>query len=550
MNATVLVKTKTQFDQTIRESEQRYRRLLASVTDYVYTVTLEDGRVAGTVHGPGCEAVTGYSPKEFEQDPDLWQRMIYEPDRPGVVAQLERVRQGEEPPPLEHRILHKSGAIRWIRNTPVPHRDKEGRLCGYDGLVSDITAPKRAEAKFRALLESAPDATVIVDQTGNIVLVNAQTERMFGYQRQELYGQPVELLMPERFRAPHVAHRRSYGAAPYVRPMGGGLELFGRRKDGSEFPTEISLSPLETEEGALTSSTLRDITRRKQAQEKLEQANAELARSEEALKKTLAELKASNEELRAAQLHLIQAAKLESVGTLAAGVAHEVKNPLQTIIMGLDYLDRNVDARGGLGPVLADMRDAARRANAIIRELLHFSAASDFALAEEDINALLERSLLLVNREVVASQATVVRKFAADLPPTPIDRSKLEQVFINLFLNALQAMSQGGVLTITTRAACFGDGLEPRDRAAMGEFKPGQPVVLVEVQDTGPGIAESNLPKLFDPFFTTKPVGAGTGLGLAVVKKIVDLHGGAIDIRNGPQGGARVSLVLKCNRRK
>jgi signal transduction histidine kinase len=138
----------------------------------------------------------------------------------------------------------------------------------------------------------------------------------------------------------------------------------------------------------------------------------------------------------------------------------------------------------------------------------------------------------------------VVRQLAVDLPPVRMDRGKMEQVFINLFINALHAMSQGGTLTVATRTVQWSEDLASHERI-FRQFRPGNTLAVIEVQDTGTGIPENLLSKIFDPFFTTKPVGHGTGLGLAVVKKIVDLHGGAIDIRNAPPGGVRVTLALK-----
>ena len=135
-------------EQATLESEQRYKRLLASVTDYVYAVTVEDGRAVSTFHGPGCEAVTGYTSDEFQQDQQLWYRMIREEDRPAVLAQAERILKGQETPPLEHRIIHKDGTVRWIRNTTVPRKDAQGRLVAYDGLVYDITSRKQAEERL------------------------------------------------------------------------------------------------------------------------------------------------------------------------------------------------------------------------------------------------------------------------------------------------------------------------------------------------------------------------------------------------------------------
>ena len=246
-------------------------------------------------------------------------------------------------------------------------------------------------------------------------------------------------------------------------------------------------------------------------------------------------------------MQLIQAAKLESVGTLAAGVAHEVKNPLQTILMGVDYLANNLaGGNGNTSLVLDDMRDAVTRANTIVRELLQLSAATGFEPKQEDLNSLVERALWLIHNEVVASQITVVRRLAPDLPPLNLDRSRMEQVLINLFMNALQAMSRGGVLTVTTRYRRFGDDLN-FSGPAFAQFKPGDPLAIIEVQDTGKGIPEANLARIFDPFFTTKPTGVGTGLGLSVAKKIMDLHGGAISIGNAPLGGVVANLLLKAD---
>ena len=409
------------------ESEQRYRRLLASVTDYVYSVTVKDSRAVSTCHGPGCEAVTGYSSEDFEADPTLWYEMIFEADRPAVLAQADRILRGEEPPPLEHRITHKDGNLRWIRNTPVPRKNAQGVLVGYDGLVYNITERKLAEQQ-----------------------------------------------------------------------------------------------------------SIR--------------ANVELAANEEALKRTLEELKSANSELKQTQLRLIQAAKMEIVGTLAAGVAHEVKNPLQTLLMGLDYLGPKLPAGNeNMAIVLTDMRDAVNRANSVVSGLLQLSADTDFELKSEDLNTVIKRSLRLINAQAIAAKIRITRKLDPALPRVRIDRVKIEQVFINLYLNALQAMSAGGVLTISTRAVTYGEDFAERD-SALYPFVRGELLVLAEVRDQGKGIEVKNLPKIFDPFFTTKASGGGTGLGLSVVKKIVDLHGGVIGIQNAPEGGVLAALMLKAER--
>ena len=268
------------------------------------------------------------------------------------------------------------------------------------------------------------------------------------------------------------------------------------------------------------------------------QMTAELLASRE-------DLAASHEQLKSAQLQIIQAARLESVGTLAAGVAHEVKNPLQTMLMGLDYLQRNaskLDANAVFA--MGEMREAVKRANGIVCELLQISTVSKFERAPADLNSVIEQTLTLTRTDLNAKCIELVRHFEKPLPPVKIDRPKVEQVLINLFLNAIHATPHHGRLTVTTRSARLGHGA-PINGASGGPLHAGDPVVIVEIQDTGEGIPPEYLPRIFDPFFTTKPAGSGTGLGLSVVKKIIDLHEGVITISNAPEGGARVTLLLR-----
>ncbi|HEY6226890.1 MAG TPA: ATP-binding protein [Verrucomicrobiae bacterium] len=303
-------------------------------------------------------------------------------------------------------------------------------------------------------------------------------------------------------------------------------------------------------DGRILTRVVRYAIERKRIELKLVAANSDLlksnhdlARSEEALRRALEEVRAANQRLKATQLQLIQAAKMECVGTLAAGVAHEVKNPLQTILMGLAYLAKNIPTEDQtLVLALNDMRDAVRRADAIVRDLLYLSAARQIEMRRQNLNTVLDRSLLFVNYDLIRSRVLVFRDLQPDLPMALVDEAKMEQVLINLFMNAIQAMPNGGNLILRTRlTACDLDAAPD----VLNKFQPGERLVTIEVEDTGVGIPEEKAQRVFEPFFTTKPNGIGTGLGLPVSKQIVDMHGGLIKLCAGPRGGARATVILK-----
>jgi sigma-B regulation protein RsbU (phosphoserine phosphatase) len=270
------VTERRQTEEALRNSEERYRQLLAAVTTYTYSVVLEQGVPVSTEHSSGCVGATGYSPADYRNAPSLWIEMVPAEDRPVVRQHVAAVLAGQVVPPLEHRIIHKDGSTRWLRDTIVPHHDAAGRLCRYDGMVEDITERKRSEERFRQLLESTPDAMLITDRGGRIVLVNERTEQVFGYRREELLGQSVEMLVPGQLREIHARHRAGYMAQPQTRPMNAGMELSALGKNGREFPAEISLRPVATEEGMLVFCAVRDITERKKAEHALRENAAQL----------------------------------------------------------------------------------------------------------------------------------------------------------------------------------------------------------------------------------------------------------------------------------
>ncbi|MEI8355011.1 MAG: ATP-binding protein [Deltaproteobacteria bacterium] len=267
----------------------------------------------------------------------------------------------------------------------------------------------------------------------------------------------------------------------------------------------------------------------------------------DSLKKAHEELSQSHIELRSAQMELIQAAKLESIGRLAAGVAHEVKNPLAIIQLGVNFLDTTLSCDQDLKEVLDEMDRAVKRADYIVKGLVDFSRSDELELKTQNLNPIIENALNLVGHELRKGQVTLETRLDTFISPVAADRNKIQQVFINLFMNAVQAMEGGGKLTVTTAQKELSRNDIALFSAMKHPFSVGSSAVMVEITDTGHGIPENKLDKLFDPFFTTKPVGKGTGLGLSISRKIIELHDAMIDIRNREEGGVVVKLLFKTN---
>jgi signal transduction histidine kinase len=264
------------------------------------------------------------------------------------------------------------------------------------------------------------------------------------------------------------------------------------------------------------------------------------------VKERTAELATAYEKLEKTQSQLIQSAKMEVVGRLASGLAHEVKNPLAIIALGLDYFSEEVESDDeNIRLSIKRMEIAMKKADDIIKGLLDFSQITELELKAENLCSVIEKTLFLVGHEFDKHHIEVVKEFKEDIPEAEIDRNKIEQVLVNLFLNAARAMSDGGKMKVKiyTKELCEDD--EGVGRRNSDIFKPGEKVVVTEVEDTGSGIQEDVLDKIFDPFFTTFKDKGGTGLGLSIVKSIIDMHNGTIEMKNKNDGGAKVTMMLK-----
>jgi PAS domain S-box-containing protein len=378
---------------------------------------------------------------------------------------------------------------------------------------------------FVGLLDSAPDAMVCVDGCGRIVLVNAQAERLFGYRRDELVGQPVEILVPDLSRKAHRAHRERYAADPKPRAMGSGMELPARRRDGSAFPTEISLSAIDTDDGILVIAAVRDVTER-----------LELRVERERLK--------SQTERDKLERQLQQAQRLESLGQLAGGVAHDFNNLLAVISNYAAFVGEEVakDAsRVDWQSVRHDVRQiqlAAGRAAELTHQLLAFASRDVVQPRTLDVNEVIAGVEQLLIRTL--GEHVILR---TDLTPQPCpvhaDPGQVEQVLVNLAVNARDAMPSGGTLVVQTSIA----EIDPSHAAIRAGLPPGQYACL-KISDSGVGMPREVIDRAFEPFFTTKPKGEGTGLGLATVYGIVTQARGYVQIYSEPGIGTTVTILL------
>jgi two-component system, cell cycle sensor histidine kinase and response regulator CckA len=400
-----------------------------------------------------------------------------------------------------------------------------GTLAGLLEVNRDITA--RLESQM-ALLELAPDAIVGIRRDGLIVLINAQVEALFGYERSELVGQPVEVLVPESLREGHRARRIGYFDDPCTRPMGVGLDLFGRRRDGSEFPAEISLSSIQTEQGTLAIAAIRDISERVIA-----------ARERERLK--------SEAERERLQNHLHQAQRLESLGQLAGGIAHDFNNLLAVVINYAAFIASDLDAATASDGEerwrstredVEQIRVAGGKAAHLTHQLLAFARREVVQPEVIDVNEIVKDVEQLLRR-TLGEHVELNSNLAINLYPVLIDPGQLEQILVNLAVNARDAMPDGGALRIDTANI----DIDEEYVASRPELTPG-PHVRLRVSDTGGGMSRETVRRAFDPFFTTKPAGHGTGLGLATVYGIVKQAGGRSQIYSEPDVGTTFTVLL------
>lgn len=501
-------------EEALREMRQYLIRLIEVSPDAIVST---NGGGDIVLFNKGAEALLGYRREEI-----IGRRVtvIYESEQRAKDVMRRMRHEGGSVAGWETTLQAKDGSRIPVLLSASILYDAEGREAGTVGFNKDLRERKRAEEKlreseerYRTLFENAPIGLGVADADGTLLAFNNAMLEPGGYTREDILrmGNVTHLYDDPNQRAIVLAIAQGQGFLHQH-------EVRFKRKDGGSYDALLSLTPVRIGGRLGWQEMVQDITERKRAED----------------------------ELQKAQLQLMQSAKLESVGRLAAGVAHEVKNPLAIILQGLAYLSNTPPATDNdkVTMVLQRMDNAVKRADRVIKGLLDFSGPGAADVRRTPLNGVVEDSLLLVKHELVRARVAVVKKLGQNIPSLKLDRQRIEQVFVNLFMNAIQAMPDGGTLTVTTEVTEFRERAPGAGRRNNEQRPVEKRLIVVEVEDTGCGIPEDKLDRVFDPFFTTKPTGQGTGLGLTVSRKIIELHAGSMEIRNRKGGGVRVTLTF------
>jgi two-component system, LuxR family, sensor kinase FixL len=490
-----------------RDTASRLAAIVSSSDDAIIGMTL-DGFVTDWNHG--AEVVFGYAAEEMigvSITPLL---------PPGHEAEeeeqiLARIRHGERVDHFETRRLRKDGTIIDVSVTVSPVYDESGRLVGASKVSRDITATKRwqialleREAHLQSVLDTVPDAMIVIDTRGVMQSFSATAEKLFGYTPAEAIGRNVSILMPEPYAAQHDGYLARYLATGERRIIGLGRLVVGQRKDGSTFPMELAVGEMRLGDRRFFTGFVRDTTERQEAQQRLQDLQAEL----------------------------IFMSRFTALGEMASTLAHELNQPLTAVASYLNGARRLFDRgrpedRDQIRQAMDSAADQALRAGQIIKRLREFVARGESERHAEDLRRLIEEASALALVGVKETGIRVTYKFDPRVGLVMVDRIQIQQVILNLMRNALEAMVEAGG--------------RKEMHISTGPLEGN--MIEVAVADTGPGIAPEIMARLFQPFVTSKP--QGMGVGLSISRTIIEAHGGTLMAEPAPGGGTIFRMTLR-----
>src|ERR1700733_965183 len=487
--------------RALRNSEEGLRLLLDGLHDYAIFALDRKGLVVSW--NAGAERVKGYTTQEIigQNFSRFFPQRDVAQHKPEEILRMAAARGRFEE---SAKRVRKDGSEFLAAVIDSALHDVDGNLCGFSVICHDLTAIEESEARYRGLLEAAPDGMIVVNSSGQIALLNARAEAQFGYVRDELLGQDVKNIIPQGFADRLIADDLRTTAEAIPQQIGTGTELVGRRKDGTEFPIEIMLSPLESAEGVSVTAAIRDISERKQLENQMHQSH-----------------------------------RMEAVSQLTEGITHDFNNLLTVIIGNLGLLELIVSGNEAAVKRVNIMQKAAERCVDITRRLLVFSNKEELAPSFVSIGDSIQNVIEMASRSLGWGI-----KFETHLdellPPLFVDPSGLESALLNLMLNARDAMPHGGSIIISSERK---ELLSSDPAIKTGDLKQGYYVCL-SVRDTGQGMSRETLQRACEPFFTTKSRNTCPGLGLAMVYGFVKKSGGDVRISSEIGHGATVSLYL------
>lgn len=410
------------------------------------------------------------------------------------------------------------GSVNWVTTTKLPLRDSSDTIIGTMGISRGVTELKEAQfalaresTLLKTIIEHALAGIYVKDREGLFLIVNERHANHLGASNA---NECINKSLTDFFSAEEASRIQKLDEEIMLSGKGKENMVDERpQADGKSRWLLTSKVPIHDDEGKCIGlvGISQDITQQK---------------------KNELQLKSTINTLEDTKLQLIEAEKLKTVGRLAAGIAHEVKNPLSVVLLGVDYLASQLSDNEEIAMMINDMREAALKANDVVFELLDYSSPHEMSMEPTDINSTIDHVLTLMRHNLREAGVRLTEERGEGLPNILIDSSKIDQVFINLILNAISVMSKGGELTIRTYTKRMTQAGSNVSSAMTEHFRIGDKIVVIEILDTGTGIATKDKDKLFDPFYSTKSTGEGTGLGLSVTRSIVDMHRGMITLTN------------------